>query len=767
MKFKAFMPLAATVATGILAVFLPLATSAATVPELQAQLQAALSQIEILRAHPDGSVLGASTDCPNLTHHLSRGSRGIDVAELQRYLIAHGNLASGNDTGYFGSLTERAVKDWQSEHNIVSSGTPATTGHGAVGPGTRTVIHALCVPSSSSASSVDQESHDVQQSIDTAHTTTTDTHNTSDSTTWYTTATDTDHRSSQSHDTATSLPVTPNTDTTIILVPSSLFFTSVLATASANPPQTTVQVSAPAAWSATTAASWLDVHCATGNCGGSLFIVVPTRFNTLAPGTYDASVTVRSGRATHILPLALMISGAGTEARTAQPAQATPPSAQTTSTATITIDPTITYQTMEGFGTSERVFDDPHLTDTFNSTIGRSAVTISRAQQDEILDKLYIDLGLTRVRPVNPDTAVGWGIEPTNDNNDPNVADLTKFNFSWKNLDDHCDYIKRAQTRGAITAFLSPLNRESWMGVATTGDVGEYAEWLLAQIKRCDALGVRLPFVSISNEPSLNSMSGAFIRDVIKVLGPRLRSEGFKTMFVVPDDVRASNAAQVASVILADPVARSYVGALATHLYDEPVSYIGKMRALSTQYGISLWMTEFSAYAAPTASLSGDALGWANLMQDLIGAFNVSAIDYMWGFFGQYSPDSSQLITLNSQGNAYTGYRFNKEYYVTGQYSRFVKPGAQRIAASSNDSTLKATAFKDGNKVIAVVVNNQPARKAITIQLSGSAITTMYQTYTALRGTDNWKTSYTIAVTAGQFTATIPGESISTFVSTP
>jgi O-glycosyl hydrolase len=427
----------------------------------------------------------------------------------------------------------------------------------------------------------------------------------------------------------------------------------------------------------------------------------------------------------------------------------------------IRINSDITHQTMAGFGTSERVFDDPHLTETFNPKTGRSAVVITPTQQDEILDKLYVELGLTRVRSTSPDTAAGSGIEPVNDNDDPNVTDLKKFNFSWKNLDDHCAYFKRAWSRGLKTAFLSPANRESWMGVATTADAAEYAEWLLAQIKRCDALGVRLPFVSIGNEPSykLNSMSGGFVRDAIKILGPRLRAEGFQTMFVVPDDIRPSDAAHVARVVLADATARSFVGALATHLYDEDVSHIREMQALSSQYGLPLWMTEYSSGANP---LKGNALSWANLMQDLIGTYDVSAIDYMWGFFGQW--DRAQLIVIRHQGNTYTGYDRRKEYYVMGQYSRFIKPGSVRVAAHSNDGVLKVTAFKDGSRLVIVVVNNAKSRTA-NFEVSGANAFRSLRVIRTTLGAESWATRPAIVVNDQRFAVALPGRSITTFVS--
>lgn len=78
--------------------------------------------------------------------------------------------------------------------------------------------------------------------------------------------------------------------------------------------------------------------------------------------------------------------------------------------ADVAIDGTVRYQTMDGFRTSSRVFDDPHVFDNFNPATGRAATVMTTIRQDEILDRLYSDLKLTRVRPASPDTAVGAGI---------------------------------------------------------------------------------------------------------------------------------------------------------------------------------------------------------------------------------------------------------------------------------------------------------------------------------------------------------------------
>jgi hypothetical protein len=60
--------------------------------------------------------------------------------QLQGFLINSAFLAAGNDTGFFGKLTQAAVQGFQRSKALVSSGTPATTGYGVVGPKTRAAL---------------------------------------------------------------------------------------------------------------------------------------------------------------------------------------------------------------------------------------------------------------------------------------------------------------------------------------------------------------------------------------------------------------------------------------------------------------------------------------------------------------------------------------------------------------------------------------------------------------------------------------------------
>ncbi len=97
------------------------------------------------------SITGTTAFAPTLTTStstlavkgvLSLGSRGTQVTVLQQVLSKLGFLHV-SPTGFYGPLTTKAVQIFQSTYDIVSSGTPSTTGYGAVGPRTKEKLNTL------------------------------------------------------------------------------------------------------------------------------------------------------------------------------------------------------------------------------------------------------------------------------------------------------------------------------------------------------------------------------------------------------------------------------------------------------------------------------------------------------------------------------------------------------------------------------------------------------------------------------------------------
>lgn len=86
-----------------------------------------------------------SSSCPQIGRSLKIGSSGDDVTRLQQFLARDSSVyPEGTVSGYYGSLTEAAVRRWQVKYNIVSSGSAETTGYGVVGPRTAAAISLQC-----------------------------------------------------------------------------------------------------------------------------------------------------------------------------------------------------------------------------------------------------------------------------------------------------------------------------------------------------------------------------------------------------------------------------------------------------------------------------------------------------------------------------------------------------------------------------------------------------------------------------------------------
>lgn len=134
------------VALTLVAVIAPVSTSALTIEELQAQINALMAQLSMLQGQtttPTGA--GAPAVCAGITftRNMTTGATGTDVKCLQAILnqspttqvSTTGAGSPGNETSYFGGLTLAAVKKFQAENGM----TPANQ----VGPMTRAKLNTM------------------------------------------------------------------------------------------------------------------------------------------------------------------------------------------------------------------------------------------------------------------------------------------------------------------------------------------------------------------------------------------------------------------------------------------------------------------------------------------------------------------------------------------------------------------------------------------------------------------------------------------------
>jgi peptidoglycan hydrolase-like protein with peptidoglycan-binding domain len=153
----------------LFAVLAPLGVQALSDAELQSRIAALLAQVAALQLRLQSLQSGSAGSgnqstaplsqgansvpagtsgnravCPGLKTTLSFGSEGDEVLQLQVYLQSEGYYERTFRRGFFDAATEAAVQQWQYEHGLVLSGTPATTGYGVVGPRTRFLIALNC-----------------------------------------------------------------------------------------------------------------------------------------------------------------------------------------------------------------------------------------------------------------------------------------------------------------------------------------------------------------------------------------------------------------------------------------------------------------------------------------------------------------------------------------------------------------------------------------------------------------------------------------------
>jgi plastocyanin len=123
-------------------------SSSSQAAALSAEVQQLIAEINAIEGGSSvsttgyGSVSGAPAytagSCPQIGRVLSLGTSGSDVTSLQQF------LGISPATGYYGTITQAQVEQWQAANSIISYGTPATTGYGVVGPRTAAAIRLAC-----------------------------------------------------------------------------------------------------------------------------------------------------------------------------------------------------------------------------------------------------------------------------------------------------------------------------------------------------------------------------------------------------------------------------------------------------------------------------------------------------------------------------------------------------------------------------------------------------------------------------------------------
>jgi O-glycosyl hydrolase len=274
--------------------------------------------------------------------------------------------------------------------------------------------------------------------------------------------------------------------------------------------------------------------------------------------------------------------------------------------------------------------------------------------------------------------------------------------------------------------------------------------------------------ISVQNEPDADVTSyqacqwtAQQIHDFVPYLYNALTNAGMgSTKILLPESQNWPDYHNLAGPTLADPNTLADVSIIADHNYDGPNFQTGATTtpAPKSVDGKALWETEVSTGDSFNGSIA-NGMYWAKRIYLFLTVAQVNAWHYWW--LVPSGSDNQGLTDNSSQTNPVLA----KRLFVLGQFSRFVRPGYVRIAASTSGSNLLVSAYKDPNSQnFAIVVINPNAN----IDVTGTFSLTNF----AAGSVTPWMTSSSnslaqmpaVPVSNSSFTCLIPAQSVVTFV---
>ncbi|GHJ47611.1 hypothetical protein Cs7R123_49530 [Catellatospora sp. TT07R-123] len=408
---------------------------------------------------------------------------------------------------------------------------------------------------------------------------------------------------------------------------------------------------------------------------------------------------------------------------------------------TIVVDPSRSYQSMDGFGAS--------LTDSAATVL----YGLGPAARDQAMRQLFDPvegIGVSFLRqPVGSSDFTAATAHYTYDDMPAGQTDFALRHFSTARDEAMILPLLRQARRlnPRLSIMATPWSPPAWM--KTTGSLvggrlkddpavyDAYARYLVAFVRAYAAAGVPVDYLSLQNEPQNRTPSGYPGTDltarqqerVILALGPKLRAASPRTQILAYDHNWAEHPNDVAGTppgedpetdypyrVLSGPAARWVAGTAYHCYYGDPAAQTALHDAFPDK---GVWLTECSGShgpADPPAKFFRDTLVWHartlaigatrnwarsvvnwNLALDAAGGPHLGGCDTCTG-----------LVTIGADGQVTT----NAEYYTIGHLSKFVRPGAVRIGSTSFGTVgwngqIMDVAFRNPDGSTVLVVHNE------------------------------------------------------------
>ena len=430
-----------------------------------------------------------------------------------------------------------------------------------------------------------------------------------------------------------------------------------------------------------------------------------------------------------------------------------------------TIDGARTFQPIDGFG--------------FSEAFGRSAIMhgsegLSAQRQREIIDLLLspsAGAGLSILR-LHIGSTANSSIQPANPGG-PNATPR----YVWDRDDDGQVWLAQQAKSYGVTRFYADAwsapgymktNGNEANGGTLCGLAGAscgsgdwrlaYANYLVQYAKFYAQEGITVTDIGFANEPDFTAtyssmrLTPAQAVEFTKIMGPIAASAGLKVACC--DSFGWSQQASYTNAIEADATARGIVTTHTGHTYASQIT-----GPLPTSR--RTWMSEWSPNGTTWNENWDDGSGYdgftiAQAVHTALTTGNVNGYVYWYG-----ASTSTTRGLIQMTGDAY---RVSKRLWALAGYSRYIRPGAVRIGATTADGTLRLSAFRNADGSLAVVaLNTGGAATSVSYTLPSTGITTGRATPYLTNGASSMTAQTAVPVSGGAFTATVPARSLVTY----
>jgi Glycosyl hydrolase family 30 beta sandwich domain len=310
-------------------------------------------------------------------------------------------------------------------------------------------------------------------------------------------------------------------------------------------------------------------------------------------------------------------------------------------------------------------------------------------------DALVDELGITRVR-----IEVGPQVEQVNDNADPRVTDAARYRFAWQ--DDQIErhvlpMRKRIEARGERMTIYVSYDLRSKLTGAFLLEPEEYAEMAVAFLAHAkERHGIEPDYWSVLNEPG-NDRPGdpRLCAELTAATGRRIAEAGFRTRMSGPECVTVAQADRYMKGMEGVPGALDRFAQITYHLYH------GGAEDVAARNAVRDWARRLKITAAQTEWMEAKDLDVARHIHLCLTEADAVA----WDRFGAdlfFALPYRELTDRASDGKEP---QLSSTAWHIRQFSRFIRPGAVRVALAGGSESVKGVAFLAKGLPVVVLLN--------------------------------------------------------------